>query len=105
MTSAPTLPRRDRRSVLLGTRRHTADRASVETRSSGPDGLYRPKQPDKAKDDIARASSMAAYQGHLRLAAEVYEALAAGMDIGRTSSGLSTYASQLADEDTRDATR
>ncbi len=59
----------------------------------------------QAKDAIAaRIPPLATYQGHLGdSGAKLYEALAARLDVDRDLSRLETYASQLADEDTRNS--
>ena len=59
----------------------------------------------KAKDDLtARIGGIAAFQGHLGDSPQkFYEALAMRMDMDRDLSRLATYASQTADEDTRNS--
>ena len=58
----------------------------------------------RAKDDLARRiPEMARFQGRLGASADtLFAALAADMDLDRDLARLSTYASMLADQDTRD---
>jgi oligoendopeptidase F len=86
---------------------HAVERSAVETRFKWDLSALYPSEEawTKAKADLTtRVGTMAAYQGHLgESAAKFYEALAARMDLDRDLSRLATYASQLADEDTRNS--
>ena len=86
---------------------HATERSQVETRFKWDLTALYPSEAawTRAKDDIAgRIGGISAYQGHLGDSpAKFYAALAARMDLDRELSQLSTYASQLADEDTRDS--
>ncbi len=86
---------------------HAAERSSIDPRLTWDlTALYPSEEAwTKAKTDLAgRIGSLAAFQGHLGDSpARLYEALAARMDLDRDLSRLETYASQLADQDTRDA--
>jgi oligoendopeptidase F len=94
-------------SVLGTTTALAAERSAVETRFKWDLTALYPSEAawTKAKDDLsARIGGIAAYQGHLgESAPKFYEAIAARMDLDRDLSRLATYASQLADEDTRDS--
>jgi len=86
---------------------HAAERSAVETKYTWDLTALYPSEDawTKAKDDLSgRVGGVAAYQGHLGdSAAKFYEALSLRMDLDRDLSRLATYASQLADQDTRDS--